>query len=246
MQKTNSEGTFKKLVHLDQKILAPSDKAQAKVDHTHNHKSIIGKPKIYDLKGNLLAEEENLVVLEGREFLAQKLMGLPSDGGTDLTQYNITYFGVGEGGTAGGANPTTIGPYDLDSDLAAKVLFTNTSSEISSGVNGYKYIDSGALKAIAPDDGTGGAIEIIQEEHTVNTATDTLVVSKFTSIKFTLKLDIAEPANKPFRFNEAGLYAVEHIGGIPTNNKVLFARFTTLDKYLDTNDGIIIEWHVLV
>lgn len=255
MQNTQESGSngLKKLVHIDQKVLVPADVTKTVVETeelasaSKAQKSIIGKPKVYDLKGNLLAEEENLVVLGGREFLAQKLMGGAYGATTDLSNYEVRYFGIGAGGTDGGATPTTVGPYDLDDILVSPVQFDATGGNIDSATNSYKYISTslltgGYLKNITSD----GSIDIIQEEHTVNTATDTLTVSRYTSIKFTLKIDITEPATKPFRFNEAGLYAVEIVGGVPTGNAILFARFTTLDKYLDTNDGILIEWHVLV
>lgn len=248
MQNKSASTRLKKLVHIDQKILVPGDKTKTAViktsDKNLSGKSIIGLPKIYDLKGNLLAEEENLVVLVGREFLAQKMMGKTAGGGTDLTDYNIRYFGIGSGGTVGGADPSTVGPYDLDEALVAPAQFETVAGNINSSANSYKYISAGYLKNIESD----GSIDIIQEEHTVNTseAGDPLTVSKYTSIKFTLKIDIAEPPVKPFRFNEAGLYAVEYVNDVPSDNSILFARFTTLDKYLDTNDGIIIEWHVLV
>lgn len=239
----------KNLVHIDQKILTPGDniatKAIAPSKSKKRPNSIIGLPKIYDLKGNLLASEENLVVLSGREFLSQKLLGAAASGGTDYTNYSVRYFGIGSGGTTAGTVPETVGPYDLDIDLASPLQFNNVAGEISSSTNGYQYVGGGFLKKIESD----GSIEIVQEEHTVNTAdSGAVTVQRYTSIKFTLKIDVTEPASKPAKFNEAALWAVEYdpATGVPSDNKVLFARFTTLDKYLDTNDGIIIEWHVLV
>jgi len=236
--------TQRKLVHIDKKVLQPSERfCTQDVESFQNPKGIIGKPKIYDFDGNLLAEEENLVVLAGREFLAQKLLAQAVDSNFDLTKYDIRYFGIGNGGTNDGDTPSTVGPFDTDLDLSSPVKFTDTGGDINSSTNDYKYISDGYLKKILSD----GGMEIIQEEHTVNTENGNVVIQKYTSIKFTLKIQMEEPAVKPFKFNEAGLYAVEYdSNGIPTSNKVLFARFTTLDKYLDSNDGIIIEWHVLV
>ncbi len=234
-----------KLVHIDRKILAPKDAARTSFDKQLTEvpqKGIIGKPKVFDLNGNLLAEEENLVVLVGREFLAQKLMSMAVGVGNDLVNHEIRYFGIGSGGTLGGATPSTIGPFDTDLNLSVPTKFTAVGGDINSSANNYQYIDQGYLKRIESD----GSIAIIQEEHTVNTESGNVTIQKYTSVKFTLKIDIHEPATKPFKFNEAGLYAVEMNAGVPSNEKILFARFTTLDKYLDTNDGIIIEWHVLV
>jgi len=239
---TNSN--VQKLVHIDRKILTPTDGVKTTFGKSSKvPKGIIGKPKVFDLKGNLLAEEENLVVLVGREFLAQKLMSMAVGAGNDLVNHEIRYFGIGSGGTLGGATPSTIGPFDTDLNLSVPTKFTAVGGDINSSANNYQYIDQGYLKRIESD----GSIAIIQEEHTVNTESGNVTIQKYTSVKFTLKIDIHEPATKPFKFNEAGLYAVEMIGGVPSpSEKILFARFTTLDKYLDTNDGIIIEWHVLV
>ena len=230
----------KTLLHIDKKELSPKDSIS-----TTPSKTIIGKPSVYKMnpdgtKGELLAKETNLVVLRGREFLAQKLMPGVSNSGEDLSNYRLDYFGVGSGGTAGGTTPTTIGPYDNDIDLVQPAIFS--SSGIHSSVNGYKYISDGYLKKIDSD----GSVEIIREDHIINTNTGNIELQRYTSIKFVIKIDQNEPTNKPFKFSEAGLFAVKYIDDVPTDEKLLFARFTTLDKYLDTSDGIIIEWHVLV
>jgi len=221
----------KTLIHIDEKIIAPNDAV--------NLKRVIGKPKIYDLDGNLIAEEENLVVLNGREFLAQKLVGIPNEQ-EDLTNYKITYFGIGTGGTSG-TPPNTVGPFDTDTELVNRVKMS--TSGISTSTNDFLYIDAGFLKRIESD----GSISIGMEEHTINTINGTENVAKYTSITFTMYVQKEEPADKPVRFNEAALYAVKYTdGGEPTDTKILFAKFTTLDKYLDLNDGIKIEWSILV
>ena len=228
---------MKRIVHIDEKELNPKENISVK---RGSPKRFIGLPSVYDLNGNLLAEEENLVVLRGREFLAQKLMQMPSSSGEDLTEYRLEYFGVGSGGTTSGTTPTTNGPYDNDIDLTSPAVFSTTG--INSSLNNYKYIDNGYLKKITSD----GSVEIIKEDHTINTSSGNVELQRYTSIKFVIKLTETEPASKPFRFNEAGLYAVKYVNGVPTGDKLLFAKFTTLDKYLDTNDGILIEWHILV
>ena len=79
-----------------------------------------------------------------------------------------------------------------------------------------------------------------------------MVVQAYTAIRYRMYLQPTEPKDKPFKFNEAGLYAMEwrydnNWGEErPTGNYQLFARFTTLDKYLEAADGIMIEWYILV
>lgn len=235
-QKKRERGANKmqKLVHLDSKTLVPNEEVK-----TSLNKRVIGRPIVKDLKGNILAEEENLVVLGGREFLAQKLTGIANPA-FDLTQYKITYFGIGNGGTDG-TPPNTVGPFDIDADLVNKVKIS--TSGVSTPTNEYLYINNGFLKRIESD----GSISIGEETHTINTINGTQQVTKYTNIVFNMFIQENEPADKPMKFNEAGLYAVKYTpDGIPTDDVILFARFTTLDKYLDLQDGINIEWNILV
>ncbi len=268
MPKTSS---FKKVIHMDEKILTPNDRvgsvpiAGNKSDiiiknvGTKNtpvpsrpeglHKSMIGKPSVYDLKGNLLASEENLVVITGREYLAQVLSNVvgsktPNDNPNNYTLYQITHFGVGSGGASDACPPTIEGPFDDDTDLGERAKIGNESL-----MEPIKYISGGTLKQIVYD----GEIKIVSEEHTINVPVGgQKVVDAYTAIKYVMYLQPNEPTEKPFRFNEAGLFAIEYsydtVTGqyTPTGKELLFARFTTLDKWLDTADGIMIEWYVLV
>lgn len=257
---------MQKVLHLDEKILKPKDKTTSGVLAANSgsvttdgnatrlqglQKSIIGKPKIYNLKGELLAEEENLVVLSGREFLAQKLAGTRGQHATDYSNYRVTHFGVGDAGTDGGTPPVANGPFDNDVDLMNRIQI----GDMTAGGTEPNYIDNGSLKKIEYDNGDGtlgGEITVVEEDHTINTDQGgEIVVQAVTAIRYTMYLQSNEPVNKPFRFNEAGLYAVEYQDDgngnqVPTGNYVLFARFTTLDKYLEDADGIMIEWYILV
>jgi len=267
---------IRKIVHMDEKVLKPADRIQAgsKVNSMPSRdalqKSMVGKPRIYDLEGNLLADEENLVVLVGREYLAQILAMRPPIGagqcpnGTsagnacDYTDYKVLYFGVGDGGTSNDCPPQTIGPYDNDVDLVNRVII----KEPTAGGTEPNYIDGGRLKRIEQIDDQGlvteGEISVEIEEHTINTDQGgQVVVEAYTAVKYKMYLQPDEaPKNDPnhmgyFKFNEAGLYAVKHVDDgtgnmVPTNDYILFARFTTLDKYLEAADGIMIEWYILV
>jgi len=289
---------LKKIFHIDEKSLKPRDfnrtgmgtspissikitEVEVKAKTEAEMKSIIGRPKIYDLKGNLLAEEENLVVLTGREFLAQLIANkIPANAvadshcianqanppSTDYSGYRITHFGVGDGGATDNCPPEVLGPYDNDCNLVNSVkIGTPTGTD-------NNYIDGGYLKQIEfvkPDLTIEGSITIEQEEHTINTGdpvtglpTGEIQVQAFTAIKFLMQINPGEPIEvpgqtnpKPFRFNEAGLFAVKYDSNglvVPDPfdaakaSKVMFARFTTMDKWLDENDGILIEWYILV
>ena len=247
---------MKKVLHFDEKVVTPKDKhgtaaissKDTKQDikqAIEREKTIIGRPKIYDLKGNLIAEEENLVVLIGREYIAQLIAQNQGDNPLDFTKYKVRYFGVGDGGTNGGVPPTVNGPFDDDTDLVNRIKIKDNTTPNPEP----DYIDDGKLKKIEKD----GSIRIVEEEHTINTDNGgEQIVYAYTAIKYTMYLQVDEPEDKPFRFNEAGLYAVRYEWSntynqeVPTDDYILFARFTTLDKYLETNDGIMIEWYILV
>jgi hypothetical protein len=257
-----AQNKIHKLIHLDEKVLKPKDKqgtGSVAISNTSKiiteevpqretfGKTIIGLPKVYDLKGNLLADETNLVVLIGREYLAQLLARIPGDNPNNYTDYRVTYFGVGDGGTSNDCPPTTIGPYDDDLDLQNRVVIKDPVIE-----GPPNYIDGGKLKRIEYIDDQGntqGEITVKLEEHTINTNTGgQQVVHAYTAVRYTMYImpDETPKPNGFFKFNEAGLFAVRYENGQPTDDYILFARFTTLDKYLETNDGIMIEWYILV
>jgi hypothetical protein len=266
----NSRDTLsKRVVHIDEKSMQPRDKvgsgvvtlkdSEATLDENiikrpAAFKSVIGRPKVYDLKGNLLASEENLVVITGREYLAQLLAGTQGHNPEDYTNYKVTHFGVGDGGTVteiGGqsCSITTTGPFDNDEDLENRVVIKDPIA----GGQYPNYVDDGKLKRIEAD---GGSITVLSEQHTINVAGENgsgqMVIDAYTAVRYVMYLKPNEPKDKPFRFNEAGLYSVkyewdenDHLWK-PTDDYILFARFTTLDKYLEAADGIMIEWYVLV
>jgi hypothetical protein len=246
----------KKIIHFDKKIITPEDYVKASFS---KRKPIIGKPKVF-INDQLVADEENLVVLTGREFFAQKVTGYAALPTKDYRNYEIRYFGVGSGGAAG---TSVSDPQDSDTDLA-QIVQIAPSTEANTIANGYKYIDKGAqtavLKRINYDaysqgsdnpnwNGVTDKIIIAEEEHEINTADGQVVTQTYyTAIKFILEIDENEIVNKPFTFNEAGLFAVKiNDDGTPDPNNVLMvARFTTTDKNLGPNDGLRIEWTVLV
>jgi hypothetical protein len=247
---------MKKIIHLDKKIITPEDYVKASF---HKRKPIIGKPKVF-INGKLVADEENLVVLVGREFFAQKVIGYPATTTKDYRKYELRYFGVGSGGAEG---TSVSDPQDSDTDLA-QIVQIAPSANANTSSNGYKYLDKGAQTAVlkrinydafvqGSDDpkwnGNTDKIIIAEEEHEINTADgQTVKQTYYTAIKFILEIDEDEIIDKPFTFNEAGLFAVKiNDDGTPDPNNVLMvARFTTTDKNLGPNDGLRIEWTVLV
>ena len=166
----------------------------------------------------------NLVLLQGREFLAQKLSGVPQSSTVDHRDYEIRYFGFGKGGAQEGTStvPNKMGPFDDDSGLYAPGHFASGASDRDSQ---FQYMHNGMLKRIKSN---GGTIVIVEEDHVINKgqntagtnldSSTTLTVSKYTAIKYTMYIESHEfikPAlegavsDLPYAFNECALYAVK-------------------------------------
>ena len=267
---------IKTISHVDEKVLTPNDLAKTELTedeiNKHYNKPTRGYVVISDMNGNVL-ETPNLVLLSGREFLAQKLADIsglsllpPSE--RDLTKFKIRYFGVGIGGADVSEQPNKIGPFDNDLDLAIPGKFADNSQDTETTTNRnqrYQYLHNGRMKKIQSDE--GGNIEIVKESHSILINGQDITVDAYTTVKYTMIIRKDElykevEESGPFAFNEACLYAIEHeeVQGysIPavtdagteisrySANYRCFARFTTLTKWLEVNDSLRIEWYILV
>ncbi len=254
------------IMHVDEKALVPMDKSSAlspEMIQRHYEKPTRGYVVVSD--GNtgetleVHREGPNLVLLGGREFLAQKLADLDSPtllpvAFDDLTKFKIRYFGVGIGGADTAQQPNKIGPFDNELDLRLPGKFADIDS------TNYQYLHGGNLKSIYTD---GGNIEIVRESHEIVINGASVIIDAFTTIKYTMFIrkdelykEITESG--PFAFNEAALYAVDFENDIPAMTDAgtavsrysakfrTFARFTTMTKWLEVKDSLKIEWFILV
>lgn len=262
--------------HVDEKVLTPREKVKQDISqeeyNKHYNKPTRGYVVISNSEGQVL-ETPNLVLLGGREFLAQKLADvtgpslLPSSD-LDLTKFKIRYFGVGTGGADTSSQPNKIGPFDNEIDLVQPGKFADVSQDTENTLNmgqRYQYIHKGKLKKISSSE--GGAIEIIKEPHNIVINGKEITVEAYTTIKYTMIITKDElykkvDQNGPFAFNEAALYAVEmdKVSGyeVPAvtdagtllsrydANARCFARITTITKWLEVNDSLRLEWYILV
>jgi hypothetical protein len=255
MQRKNRLTTF---TEIDSSNLSPADETWATwPDLDHNH-SEIGRVRVTNLRTGEPILENNLVVLAGREKLLKKLVGQENG-----AEFNIRYFRVGSGGCDVGQTPSKIGPFDDDTDLFDPVPFSAGNS-LDNGI--YRYIHNGKSKLITAD---GGKIEIVDETHHISTIDSTgnqvfKDISAKTTVKFTMYVLADECNQNPnyptrvFRFNEASLLMVNTEIGNPdvpfgatdaekfNADSSIFARFTTLNKWLEASDDLMIEWFILV
>ncbi len=269
---------YKKILHVDEKVLTPEDAVKSNLTPEeigkHYAKPVRGYAVISNADGDVL-ETPNLVLLSGREFLAQKLADVTGEsllpaGSLDLTKFKIRYFGVGTGGADTADQPNKIGPFDNELDLKTPGKFADDSIDNDSTLNmgqRYQYIQDGQLKKIQSD---GGLIEIVQESHDIVIDGQDVTIDAFTTIKYTMfvtKTELYKEVDQlgPFAFNEAALYTVEHEDDTTTGstysvpaktdgtvtsryaaNYRAFAKFTTLTKWLEIEDSLRIEWYILV
>lgn len=165
----------------------------------------------------------NLVLLSGREFLAQKLADVYLGNPKNYLDYRIRYFAYGRGGAQEGTGtvPNKKGPFDDDTGLYGIANFSTGSTDADTN---FMYINNGKFKNILADD---GKITIEKEKHVINkgaitagtsTSTSTeITVERYTAIKYTMWItshEFIKPSTAgavdgtPFPFNEAALYAV--------------------------------------
>lgn len=82
-----------------------------------------------DLSKQLFFEGPNMVVAQGRYFVAQKIFTLP-DTSVDYTSYSISHFGVGAGGaTIDGDSVSLLGPHICDRSLYKPINIGGTHNE---------------------------------------------------------------------------------------------------------------------
>ena len=253
-----------KISYVDTKILKPDDKfgqTSQTTDHDiskHYAKPVRGYVFIEDSNGNII-DTPNLVLLRGREFLAQLIANISPSTEANYLNYRITHFGVGSGGADTAATPSKIGPFDNDDDLTyKKQIHAPDTTDLN-----YTYLANGFLKKILADD---GSVEIISEDHTFTKNDETITLAKYTTIKYTMHIradEMMKTNNVSFPFNEAALYAVQYESDpvkahMPAKsnvsnessrynpNHICFARFTTLTKHIEPSDSIKITWYILV
>lgn len=246
--------------YVDEKILTPKDvgKIDQETIDKHYAKPVRGYVFIEDSKGNVI-DTPNLVLLQGREFLAQMIARVAPSDTKNYLNYKVSYFGVGSGGADTAATPSKIGPYDSDIDLKDRRQIASPDTADQT----YTYLDDGYLKRITADD---GSVELITEDHNFTINNESKTVQAYTTIKYTMfiRADEMKKLNgTSFAFNEAGLFAVQYdsnptLNHIPAKsnidieasrykpNKLCFARFTTQTKWIEPNDSLKITWYILV
>ena len=187
----------------------------------------------------LFFEGSNMVVAQGRYFVAQKIFGI-GDTGTDYRDYLITHFSVGAGGaTVDGDAVTLLGPHICDTSVYKPIGLGSTHNEPGMYDNSSLSDDLKELYtsygAVRPID----SVTLVEEDYE-----ETGVPCQYkTKVKCECIVGPGDPPalqiNGYVPISEAGLYFVHG------NDAKLFAHVCFPPKYKELESTLIIDWYVL-
>ena len=186
--------------------------------------------------GLIYDEGSNLVIAQGREYVAQRVFGSYAYSGgsrTNWTSYVLSHFAVGSGGsTVAGVPPsvTLNGPYICDSNL-----ITATSL----GIAGYLTEPSGVTLAVKPITASGGSTYLESVSYSGGGSS----CAFYTKMKCTCIVPSGEPASLApggtTKIDEAGLYFVSGL------NNLLFSHICFAPKWKEKESTLTIQWYIL-
>lgn len=192
-----------------------------------------------DTERKLFFEGSNMVVAQGRYFVAQKIFGI-QDTGIDYRNYVISHFSIGAGGaTVDGDAVNLLGPHVCDTNLYKPIGLGSTHNEPGIFDNTTLpdnlkdlYTSIGAVKPI-------DKVTLVEEDYDETGIT----CSYKTKVKCECIVGPGDPpallVNGYVPISEAGLYFV---GG---NNARMFAHVCFPPKYKEVESTLTIDWFIL-
>lgn len=183
----------------------------------------------------------NLVVANGRKYVAQRLFGTRHPSDAPVFDWEISHFGIGSGGaTISGSSVNLVGPEICDLDI-------NIPTPLSGDpVNNLHLTSPGdSVRGINPIDNSIKPINL-------NGLTDIIMTqdiecdygATFSYVRCICVKEISEPNYLPtdndyIMINESGLYISD---GSETQ---LFAHICFPPKYVEKKSEFVIEWYIL-
>ena len=194
------------------------------VDYRKNFARVI-------LDGEVVDETNNMVVLPGRAFNAQKLFGKVPTGDDDYRNYFVTHFGIGSGGSTSSGGLTVLeGPDLCDTDLLHPIQIDPDNTAYLTSPSETTF----ACKAIETD----GYLEFA-----ANPQNNCTSITYFNIMKCYCVINRSEPTflapGESVKVDEASLYFTH------SNDTKLFARITFAPKYIEASTNFAIEWYVI-
>jgi hypothetical protein len=200
----------------------------------HNTTGPIGWVQIFlqTRHGLVYDDGSNLVVAQGREFVAQRVFNSYAYSGgsrTNWTNYVISHFAVGSGGSVVSGSPSVVtlnGPFVCDTKLLAATSL--------GGVGYLTETDSGVLTAVKPI--TTKYLESVSYS-------GSSPCSSYTKMKCTCTVSDTEPTSLApggtTKIDEAGLYFVSG------STVKLFSHICFAPKWKEKESTLTIEWYIL-
>ena len=183
------------------------------------------------LNDKLVVDKPNLVVAQGREFVAIKTFEVTeTSSGTnrpDYSSYKISHFGVGSGGSSVVDNEVTLlGPNICDNSLYDPIALSDSGTYLTEP-NGTDYV----LKSITD----GGSI-YLEQGGLCNP-------DYYTKVKCTCTIATGEPttlsAGESVKIDEAALYFTDG-----TNAK-MFSHICFTPKWKEKESEFVLVWYIL-
>jgi len=192
--------------------------------------------------GKLIGEcLENLVVANGRKYVAQRLFGTRHPSDAPVFDWEISHFGFGSGGaTVNSSIVNLVGPEVCDLDMNSPIAFSGNpvnSAHLSSPGDATRGISPvlNSIKSIEP----AGRIDII--------LTPNLSCAyglTFSYVRCVCVKSISEPNyllndDDYILINESGLYISDR------TSTQMFAHICFPPKYVEKKSEFVIEWYIL-
>jgi len=184
---------------------------------------------------------ENLVVANGRKYVAQRLFGTRHTSDAPVFDWEISHFGLGSGGaTVTGSIVNLVGPEVCDLDLNEPIPMSgnpgNTQHLISPG-DQYRGRDVGTDYVVKPIE-PSGLIDII------TTGDIDCDYATHSYVRAVCSKSVTEPNYLEFddsyiMINESALYISDRIGA------QIFAHICFPPKYIEKKSEFVIEWYIL-
>jgi len=192
-----------------------------------------GYVEIYEVDDNnqkKLLGKHNLVLYQGREWLAQRMMNFENSNVTSTKDEFLSWFGLGNGGVIPGDPFNPSPPVLTDDNLSSEIMI----SAVDSSAADYHIIDSEH-----PEEGyykvPFDSIEFEQDPYNDD---------RWLIVKITTTIGVSYANNK--QISEAGLYtAASSVGGY-SGNFTLFSRVTFPSLVKTTDRRLIFTWFLYV
>jgi hypothetical protein len=206
----------------------------------HGMRGPIGWVQMFlQTKSGLIYDEGwNLVVAQGREYVAQRVFNSYAySGGSrpNWTSHVISHFAVGSGGSIVSGAPSTVtlnGPYICDTGLLAPT---------SLGIGGYLTEPGGTSLAVKPISASSGSAYL----ESVSYSGGSTLCSNYTKMKCTCIIPNGEPSSLApggtTKIDEAGLYFVVPAATTP----LLFSHICFAPKWKEKESTFTLQWYIL-